>query len=837
MVFSMKHKGGWIHVLVCAVMISATPLAGATISVRVNAALNEQRRIVGDVRFTLEGGGVASIKHVLERNGAAARMSYFEQALRETISDARVVDFDIGSLNESEDGVLRITFSFYSDYAVEEGDAGVALLRMPSLAPWFASLLHGDRDRKSVEGIAQPSFDETVRLDLGRSGFRVRTLPELQSVDLVGGRIEQSLSQENDDVLLAQTVLEHDLSGDAGAMGDAALGIMARERTDRQWIILQREQMLDEERIVVFDEQVLITLLGAGRWREERIREWGIVTPDGIHDNTLLRFAYDPKIVEVRVESVAVRSPGGEIAIFDPDRVSTTVGGAFPWEHIVLIDLPDLEVGSTVRTHLVVTHKKRPFFSTMEGFFGPHPIRRKRVEVRYPEGGVLTHTVSGEGRVLKTRWDEAGETVIEWSAHNLPALPNKPNSPPSWMIAPALFLSQGNADSVVDWIARPLSRAASGTRALRRLAREKSEGANHRNEQVIALRDWVDREIEPIESGRCGLSPDRIRSAGEILEEGAGTQMERMVLLHALLDAMRLSPRMVVASDLPRGLSVSAPPLQSLQWGALGPLLVAIEGEDGETIYLDETGRHAPLGYTAHAGRPAIDLQTGEWIYPRTHFSDQTDTVYRITLAETGDADVEQVVRHFGSPAVRFHRQFEGMTPEGHRQERQRRMRKMGIEHGSEAELQIDLEGSAIEFRMRVPGFAVRDGEWMVMTIPPPPAGFFPAVALPRDIPVYVDDAEVHILVTEVDIPEGWRPVVLPPPLEMILPGRTGQIFVHSVWQAGQVRCIVEVHRLPAKIAPGEYARIMNEMDLLLRSPARAVVLRRTRLTSPEPAQ
>lgn len=807
-----------------------------------DAALDESGLITASAVLSFNGINDTAYRGRLAALKPEERIPYFEDRLKQACGNARLLKLTI----KPEDvrntvEPLSVTLDFEIENALAEGKES-ALLQAPTLINQFG--LFGrvigngiglDKRRYPLNTGFTVGIDETVRLDLSKSGLRSTVLPAYETVDTPELYITRSASATNDLLISRAKILLRTVEFSPEQYLTLKQNLKTSERNARKRIILERSGFPSEADLAMLDETVQYTLYDANNWKEDRTVRQQVLTYAGKKQLSDLKIAFNPALERVALLDATVTAPDGKTKYIDPEKEVNVMdadwtGNAprYPSGKIMVASLPGVEVGSVIEYHIAIIHRGLPFFSATEYFAGINPLVSKTVRIEVPYK--LNVNITDPDPLAVHRLTRAGNgTVIhEWSAKNRDMVKKEEHLPPDWTFLPTVLLSCGNAADYASLVEKTLLTAAGENKAAKAKARELTKDLKTRDQKTAALRDFVDRTVRAAGPGFAALPLSAVTPADRILAEGYGNTTDRAVLLYALLDAAGLDPRFVLSSSLPRGEGSAMPVVNVLQRDVFDTVLVAVTGDKKETVYLGDTGQYAQLGALTHAGRPAINLKDGKPENPRSEISDAVETGFSLKLTETGDVALTKKVLFSGSEFEQFHQQFAQFTPE----ERNRAYQNLLSQISQSAEAAGDLATSfntpgQLQFAANLPAYAVRDGDQMYFNLPEGLGDLLGLKASRRENPFYIEKPIRQTFLYEIALPDGWAPVLLPTSSRTELPSGAGWVEIKVSVEKGRITILQQAQLNAAIIPPEDYDKLLALNNLITAPSARAILLRK----------
>lgn len=812
------------------------------LSIDVEAALDESMTITAKAVFSFNGINDTAYRGRLAALKPEEREPYFEERLKQALGAARLTRLEIRPDNVRDTSEpLSVALDFQLENALAAGP-DESLLQIPTLINHFGLFGRVIGDGIGLDQRRYPLYTEftcgvaeTVRLDLGRSGLRSAVLPAYETIDTPELYIRRAVSATNDLLISRAGILLRTVEFSPDQYLTLKQNLKASERNARKRIILQRSGFPSQADLATLSETVQYTLYDPSNWKEERTVQQKVLTYAGKKQLSDLQFTYNPAVQKTVLNSATVTAPDGKMKYIDPEKEVNVMdakwaGDAprYPAEKIMVVNLPGVEVGSVIEYKTTGFHRGKPFFSAAEYFADHNPMVSKTVRIEIPyKLNLAAHSTDPLGIKRITRSGN-GTVIHEWSKKNCDLIKKEDRLPPDWIAKPTVLLSAGNLSGYAAQVEKALTEAAGKNKAAAAKARELTKGIKTRNGKITALRDFADRTVRQAGPGFSALPLSSVTPADQVLAEGYGNTADRAVLLYALLDAARLSPRFVLSSSLPRVQHSVAPVINILQRDFFDTVLVAVTGDDKKTIYLGDSGQYAEPGTLAHNGQPAIDLKNRRLEIPQAGLSDSVDTGFMIRLSENGDAGLTKKVIFTGAEFEKFHEQFAQFTPEDRRRIHQTLLNRLSQSAEASGELKTSFSyPGQLEFSSRLPSYAVREGDRIYLNLPEGLDNLLNLKASRRENAFYIEKPVCQTFFYEIVLPEGWEPVLTPAAARVELPAEAGTVEIKISRESGKLFILQQAQLNAAIIPPGEYNKLLKLNDLLTGPSAKTILLRK----------
>jgi hypothetical protein len=458
------------------------------------------------------------------------------------------------------------------------------------------------------------------------------------------------------------------------------------EYNERKMPILahQTSANLPEADVVILDHRVEYNLTDAHNWTERHHVKKKVLSYKGKKDNAELKLDYNPVWEEVNLVRATVTNGDQtkeigkqEINLMDAGWVASAP--RYPAARTLVASLPAVEIGSVIEYEYERVKRNRPFFAVTHVFRNFDPIEQTIVTLTAPLSLVLQIikddngiTVPDEGQASPVKPAIAESTQrrgerVTWHWKVQDQTPIKPEDflPPLHSFNPVLRITAGNWRLYSEELLAALRKASDGQTAVGQRAREIAGPAGTAEKKIIAIRDFVARNIRAAGPGCDDLPLDAVTAADQTLADGYGNTTDRAVLLYAMLKAAGFSPEFVLVNY---GSTVE--PLRRFEAQypaayAFGSVLVRLQNGSAD-VYLNDTNQYAVLGTTPADGHLALSLTQGEpqtiSIAPDKRNLRQYE--YRLTLTEQGDARIAVTRKNYGDLFAGRHKMFAEMPPE-----------------------------------------------------------------------------------------------------------------------------------------------------------------------------
>lgn len=811
------------------------------LTIQIEGELDDSNCITATARLSFGGINDTAYRGRLAGLKPEERKPYFETRLKKALGAARLTRLKIVPADVRDTTVpLSVVIGFEADNTVVNG-AEEAILRVPTLINHFglfgALLGEGvglDQREYPLQTQVTCGISETVRLDLTPGSLRPTVMPTYEPIDNPRLLIDRSVTSTGGILRASADLQLRTVEFSPGEYQELKDSLETAEQNARKRVIAEPIGFPQEADYATLDDHVSYEVDAPNTLMRIRTVKQKVLTYAGKKALSDVKIHYNSGFQQTELRFARVTAPDGTVREIDPENEinimdAPWVAGAprYPAEKIMVINLPGVEVGSTIAYQVATTCRDIPFFSAMESFDNLNPVVKKTVRVEMSPSVDLNIRNRAPDIIHRRTRRKDGKIIHEWSAENRPMIRKDDHLAPDWVLKPTLLLSTGTMETYAKTVRERLRSAAKPTHSLKAKAKKLTRGVNGRIPKMEALRDFVDRSIREAGPGLSSLPLSAVTSAEQTLAEGYGNRTDRNVLLYALSKASGLTPRFVLSSGLPRIEGINTPLLATLQRRPFNTPLVAIENDKKE-FYFGDSGRYATPGTLAHHRNPAIDLDRGETEFPETQHTHRTDTSFKLAIEPNGDLSLHKSTRFSGTAFEAFHKTFAEFTPEELHREEQRQLSNLSQSAQVQTPLTPSFKERTLTLSASLKNYAVVDGDYMYLTLPEGLGNVLNIQSDHRTSAFYIKHP-VHTSVRyQITIPKGWRPVLKPRSFKTELPASGGTVRVETESTDDGLVILQDASINPAIVHIKDYDELLDLTDTLTRPAFRTLMLKRT---------
>lgn len=529
-------------------------------------------------------------------------------------------------------------------------------------------------------------------------------------------------------------------------------------------------------------------------------------------------------------------SPSGKRSEISPDAINVMDAAwnasakRYPGGKILVANLPDVDIGSTIEVEFQITETNRPFISGFESFQLPDELQAKSVELTAPAKLKIHQLISGDKNGIRQKSQTVhGRQEFTWTASDVKPLPSETRLPPLWIYNTGVSYFAGNARDYYHRLESTLLDRAQKSPQAAALAKQLTAAATNRLDALKMIRDYVVQNIRVAGPNFLDLPLDTLSAADTTLNDGYGHVADRAILLDAMLSAAGFKPQFVMASELPPIKAftriVKSLPMPEQFYYPLVQVKV-----DGQAYYLNDTDQYAKLGTIAHANRLGFALADDELmqIKPAPDCGETAETDYTLQLSNDGQAQIGITQRYYGSAYNTRKRYFAELPPE----ERRRYFQEIvsGVAQGARpvGELVTRFDGypGVEQFNVTVDHYAVVDGQYFYFDLPFTPS-LLPMGEDTRTLPMFTGTEKHGIIKTKISLPPEFQQLVIAPTAKKLKADGAGSARVQVSRPAGQFDITQDLEISPAIVSPADYPALLKAEATLREKSGRTFLLQK----------
>lgn len=574
----------------------------------------------------------------------------------------------------------------------------------------------------------------------------------------------------------------------------------------------------------VLRRKALVTL-GDDRSVSIRVEERRkILTYAGKKDNAELKLAWNTANPEPVLERAVVIDASGASHAVNPTEINILDAGwvasapRYKPSRIKVVSLPNVEEGSEIDLAYSQVYRNLPTISWGEVFASADAVDADEVEIVAPASLRIFLENSAGARVVRD-----GDKVRVTVTRRLLPSPKEPATAPAKVWAPSLSFSTAHDDAAYAGALRTvISAKALPDDAVRAKAAALTEGLSSDAEKILALRDFVSKNIRQAGPAWGEAPAGDLSGAARTLADGYGSDADRHLLFTALLRAAGYdaTPALFCTDELAVATRRPGEPVGGGFWNGFGTRLRL---KDGDTIDFAYLNQYADWRVNAGDGDLVLPLDTGIPAVVKSA-ANSTDEKYAIAIDDKGDATVDYERTLRGEGATSFNAWGAELTPEGRDRYFQQVASGLSRDATLRGEPVIDRVGARLAYGATVADFAVIQERFAYFDLPHAAGEIFPGASeSSRRLPYAVGGRSASRTVWSVDLPKGWKLSGEPKPLVWEGPSGIGRVTVSVVTETladGSARLVrTRDIALRAGVVPAEAYPALVELNRRMKSP------------------
>lgn len=771
------------------------PASANLLKIETTGSLNAVGTFYGKSVLHFNGINDNAYRGYFSRISPQERRRYFESKIKDIYGDAKLIECEIEPQDLQDTTKPMVVSLQYeaSKVLVEGGELAMAPLPFLGARIGMVNFIVGktglEKRRFPLATDIACGVDESVRITLPPEMSKIISMPIYKPIETAGVSWKRSLAEVNKSLLGKSrfTINLTEFSPEEYGKLKAALKKIEYNNRKMPILLVTKSQKNNGESAephgdAIISSEVEYKILDENSWQETKSVRKKILNYAGKKDNAEIKIAYNKAWEKVELLEATVTSPDGKMQTISSEEINemdASWGGEaprYPVGKIMVASLPGVEVGCTIEYKIRITSTGKPFFSAEEIFRTYDPLSKT---VHIPQG--VEVNAYGLRELASSR-----EGARSWSLLGASPLQKELHLPPPGSFLPALYASNGNWKKYAAQIRAVLLLAAEKQNATITKALEITKDLATDEAKILAVRDFVARNIRKAGPEFSRLPLSAVSKADLTLQDGYGNTTDKAVLIYAMLKALKLRADFSITTPYKKAKGLRVPQLRTAQNKLLSQVLVRVEYAGGKTAWLNDTDQYAELGASASEGYYALHLISGEFFEVKVPESQVTrsEKNYVIDLDASGNAVMRTHKEIFGYNFGVFKKLFAEMSPEKLRRFKQEEIAKVSQSALLEGEFKTDFSTypGVIEFTVKIPNFAVLDGDFLYLTTPGTFRNFFSLRADNRENPLYIKSYKNDRINVLVRLPDKISsPAIAPLNFNWDSPLGNGEIEIESL--------------------------------------------------------
>src|SRR5207253_6458782 len=201
-----------------------------------------------------------------------------------------------------------------------------------------------------------------------------------------------------------------------------------------------------------------------------------ILNYSGKKNEAEVKIGFNPACEDAKFLKGVVISKTGQRQLIATNEINVMDAGwnasakRYTGGKILVANLPGVDIGSTIEVEYQVSTRGKPFVSGFESFQTFDDLDKKTVRLTAPgDVAVRTFVTGADGIVKQETNSVGGQSVFQWQAHNVKALPSEGHLPPEWVYMAGVEYFAGDLKQYLKELnAAMLDRSRHGAKAAER---------------------------------------------------------------------------------------------------------------------------------------------------------------------------------------------------------------------------------------------------------------------------------------------------------------------------------------------------------------------------------
>lgn len=764
--------------------VSAVPDAsGHMLAAETNLSVSKDGSVSGETVIDFGGANDTIYRASFAESKADDIRRAFQRMLGSVVPGLELEEmkFEPENLKDTSQPLkLRVRYTA-PDFLVDRD--GKALLRTPFVSQAFglvtrqlASATTLERRRFPIKLDMLAGVKERVAITLPDSVGATLALPADKVIDDANLSYSRTLRREGKQLLgdfdLRMKRLDIPVSDYAG------LRTALREisRNGRRTALVSTDSGVKPD-LRVLQRKSIVTIDDAHSYSIRTEERSQVLTYAGKKDNAELKLSWNSSNPEPVLEHATVTDKEGVAHEVSPSEINVLDAGwvasapRYAPSRTKVISLPKVEEGSVIDYAYTTAYRNLSTVAWSEIFASTDAVDADEVEIIAPASLPL-HLDNRAGATVTKDGDRVRVTV----KRRLLPIAREAGLAPAKTWAPQVAVTTMGDDAAYAATLGPvLAPKCQPDEAITRKAAELVKGLESDADKILALRNFVARNIRQAGPGWGEIPAALLSGAVPTLADGYGGGADRQLLFVALLRAAGYDATPALFATDPLDV-VTRRPSEGLPQGYYDSLGARLRLPEGPVDF-SHLSQYADWRVNAADGDVVLPLDSA--IPERVKSTPNTNTTsYAIAITADGDAEVHYSSETKGEGATSFNAWAAEATPE----ELSRYYQSMitGLSRDAELRGEPVIEGGAVGkfgYDAFITDFAVVQGDLSYFDLPGGAGEIFEgANESARRLPYASDSQRDERAVWTVDLPKGWKLAGEPRTLDWDGPAGLGRV-------------------------------------------------------------
>ena len=655
-----------------------TPASKNLMLIHTSASVNDAGIMIAETSMRFVGINDGAYRGYFARRKPIERKRFFERIIKKVLPGAKLVEYDIQPKNiQDTSQSLKVYLRYVAENTLIQGDGKVMI---PS--PWIGSSVGVVNFILGKTGLDKRKYPlvtdiacgikETFSMDLKNAVGANIAMPKSKSINKDGLTWEQLIVYKNNILSGKTNFLLQDVEFSPNEYLTLKESLKKIEYNKRKTPIyfgvgiseVTKDFSGRNGNVLILNDTLECKVKDSSRWITTRTIKKKILTYAGKKNNSELKLKFNPSWEQVSVKYAKVTQKDGKVFSIGKDEINlmdqSWSGSAprYPAGKILVLSLPGVEVGATIEYQIVRKFKDRLFFELLDYMQGFDPILNKNVKLITPKKFKISVSNLPPKGGSEFIYKDNRKGLYNWSAKDVQALKLERDLPPLWSFIPSLAVTSSNWQDYANTLNSAFKKAATAQKNVKKQIKKLITNKMSDREKVIAIRDFVAKNIKQVGPGLGSLPLSSITNADKTMIDSYGNSVDRAILTYAMLKSIDLKPEFILTSKIPmiNGLDrFETFPQTSIFKTVLVKLMLG-----KQVIYLNDTNQYAKLGTTPSEGMISLALNSGliSKITINKELENRTDFAFTIRLSKDGKAVITRKRSFFGAAYTYWNKKY-----------------------------------------------------------------------------------------------------------------------------------------------------------------------------------
>jgi len=806
--------------------------------VNINAELTEAGALDANIEIIPQGVNAANWRLALSSISNSERNSVISEFIIDQIPSTEIKKIEILPRNIMDLSVpLSINVKIIHRSAIINNGSKISFFFIPSFGYSFNYNLYNNQQfnlfqrRFPLIFYSTSGYRESINIKL-MGNIKVLELPENKKIESRIFDFVQNSLQTNNEITITRELLNNEMELSPEEYLEVRKRLAETQNLYKQNILLTGIQTNDNDSLSdsqfserIIEKKNVIELKDSNNWTETLTVKKQLLNHVSLSNNAEIKIPFCPELEDVKLVYGYSLSSNGEKMDVQPgdiqlmDATWNILSPRYPKGKILVVNFPNIDVGSTICYTLQREIKSTPFFSKQVVIAEENPIDKYTLSIEYPKNLTLKMSLANSIGV-DTKTQITNTSIIKmWEVNNIPGSKFETNLPPEWVFQPTVFLSTGSWRQYSDSLMQEIKEHSNKQLKTEQLAKKLVNNNQTILEKVKSIRDYVSINIRTSQPYFIDLPLSSLSDADVTLNDSYGNSADVAILLFTMLKSVGVDAELVLLGNYPDIEIINHELIKTPQRNLYNKMLVKIKSVDDD-IYLNDTNQYSVLGATNSEYYLGYNLATNEKIKILSAKDKMTKTVsnYNIVLNDDGSADYTVSFLNYGDNFAQSNKKFSQLTPENRRIYFENIYSEISLSATPVGNpiTNYDLYPGKTEYFLKIDSYYDRYLEYNSIILPVNFFNVLPVATKSRNFPYYQKSILEFETNVTLKVPDGYKIVLSPQDLKYTLPYDKGEIKITSKVDNNTLSLNAKVKLIPAIYTQSEYEAIYKVHNILI---------------------